>query len=240
MTRYSFPLLALATTLGASAAEPAVTKPALKEDPAATKLLADARAARAEWENFPGFKADLEVNLDGQIAKGSVTIQKTGDVTLKLDGHEDATKWAKRQLASLAGHRLSDGGGPATPCAFPDNNTTHPLGRAIQVLNDEFHSSYRIRDRQVIVVNRTGKDVRFTITVMENQVNAEKKFLPISYVVNTWDAKTGALRSSDTFHHRWKRIGALDLPETVELVTATEGKLEGRSLKLSNYNLLAK
>ncbi len=211
---------------------------ALKEDPAATKLLADARAARAEWENFPGFKADLEVNIDGNISKGTVTISDKGDVSLKLDGSEDAVKWAKRHLASLVGHRMSEGaGGVATPCAFPDENVHHPLGRTVQVLNDEFHSSYRIRDRQVIVVNRMGREVRFTITVMENRLTAEKKFLPVSYVVNTWDAKTDALRSSDTFHHTWKRVGKFDLPETVDVVTATAGKLEARSMRLTHLEL---
>jgi hypothetical protein len=107
----------------------------------------------------------------------------------------------------------------------------------VQVLNDEFHSSYRIRDRQVIVVNRMGRETRFTITVMENRLNEEKKFLPVSYVVNTWDAKTDALRSSDTFHQTWQRVGRFDLPDTLDVVTATQGKLEARSLRLSNLQL---
>ena len=32
----------------------------LQPNPEATKLLADARAARAIWNNFPGFTADLD------------------------------------------------------------------------------------------------------------------------------------------------------------------------------------
>ena len=83
------------------------------------------------------------------------------------------------------------------------------------MLSDEFHSSYRIRDRQVIVVNRDMKDARFTITVMENEVNKEGKFLPVCFVVNTWDAKTNALTSSETHHQTWKRVGAFDLPESM-------------------------
>ena len=79
---------------------------------------------------------------------------------------------------------------PRRACAFEDDVADHPLGRAIRVLSDEFHSSYRIRDRQVIVVNREMKDIRFTITVMENEVNPEGKFLPACFVVNTWDTKT--------------------------------------------------
>jgi hypothetical protein len=206
-------------------------------DPAATKLLADARAARAVWKDFPGFTADLEVNIDGKARKGRVTVDASGDVTLQLPD-DSGGRWAKTTLASVVGHRLDDGG-TETPCVFEDDNADHPLGRAVRVLSDEFHSSYRIRDRQVIVVNREMKDSRFSITVMENVTNTEGKFLPACFVVNTWD-KTGALTNSETHHQTWKRVGAFDLPEGVLVLKATaDGKQEARSLKLSNTQLLA-
>jgi hypothetical protein len=215
---------------------------AVTEDPAASKLLADARAARANWAHFPGFKADVEVNIDGKVARGTVEVNAKGKVEMNID--DAASKdWAAPELRSVVGHRLDTSTDLNTPCAFLDDSAHHPLGRAIRVLNDEFHSSYRVRDRQIIVVNRAMKDARFSITVMENRLNEEKLFLPVSYVVNTWDMKTEALRSSSTFHHTWQRVGKFDLPATVTLVTATPaaegkpGKLEARSLKLSNIKL---
>ena len=206
-------------------------------DPAATKLLADARAARATWENFPGFSADVEVNLDGKVTRGQVEVSAKGEVTLKLEKGA-AADWARPTLRSIVGHRLDNSADLETPCAFLDDNAHHPLGRAIRVLNDEFHSSYRIRDRQVIVVNRALRDTRFTITVLENRLSAEKKFLPVSYVVNTWAAEGGALRSSAAHHQTWQRVGRFDLPHTATVVTASAGKLEARALKLSNFRLL--
>src|SRR5262249_38136634 len=154
-----------------------------KADPEATKLLADARAARANWHEFPGFSADMEVNIEGKAHRARLAVTPKGDVQFKLDD-EAAGHWARRILGSLVGHRMDSGRGGDSQCAFPHNNTANPLGRAITVLDDEFHSSYRIRDRQVIVVNRTTKDSKFTITVLENMVNEEKQFLPVSYVVN--------------------------------------------------------
>jgi uncharacterized GH25 family protein len=203
---------------------------------AATKLLTDARAARALYHDFPGFSADIEINLDGKATRGQVEVSDKGKVTLKL-ADADAEKWAKHTLASIVGHRLSGGPDEETPCAFADGEEHHPLGRAIRVLNDEFHSSYRIRDRQVIVVNRQVPGARFTITVMENVLTKEKKFLPACYVVNTWDAKTDALTSSETHHQTWQRIGAFDLPKETLTVKATNGKLESRSIKLSKMRL---
>jgi hypothetical protein len=205
-------------------------------DPAATKLLADARAARAIYHDFPGFRANIEINLDGKATRGQVEVGNTNKVTIKVDNAE-AEKWAKHTLASIVGHRLSSGPDEETPCAFVDDDTHHPLGRAIRVLNDEFHSSYRIRDRQVIVVNRQVTGARFTITVMENRLTKEKKFLPTCYIVNTWDAKTNALTSSETHHQTWQRVGAFDLPKETLAVKATGGKLEARSIKLSKIQL---
>ncbi len=205
-------------------------------NPAATKLLADARAARALYSNFPGFRADIEVNLDGKATRGQVEISPKGKATLTLD-NADAAKWAKGTLESIIAHRLSSGPDEETPCAFADDDEHHPLGRAIRVLDDEFHSSYRIRDRQVIVVNRNVPGARFTITVLKNIVTKENKFLPASYVVNTWDAKTDALTSSEAHHQTWQRIGEYDLPKETLSVKATAGKQVSRSLQLSNVHL---
>jgi uncharacterized GH25 family protein len=205
-------------------------------DPAATKLLADARAARALYRDFPGFRADVEINLDGKATRGQVEVSAKGKVALELVNAE-AEKWAKHTLSSVIGHRLSSGPDEETPCAFVDKDTHHPLGRAIRVLNDEFHSSYRIRDRQVLVVNRRTPEARFTITVMENVLTREKKYLPVSYTVTTWDPKTEALISSETYHHTWQRVGDFDLPKETLAVKATAGKLQAKSIKLSNVHL---
>jgi hypothetical protein len=210
--------------------------PASTSDPAATKLLADARAARALYQNFPGLSADIEVNLEGKATRGHVEVGEKGKATLTLD-NPDAAKWAKNTLESIIAHRLSSGPDDETPCAFDDSDEHHPLGRAIRVLNDEFHSSYRIRDRQVIVVNRQVPGARFTITVLKNIVTKENKFLPASYIVNTWDAKTNALTSSEAHHQTWQRIGVYDLPKETLSVKATANKQESRSLQLTHIRL---
>jgi hypothetical protein len=207
-----------------------------KADPAATKLLAGARAARANWDDFPGFTADVEVNTDGKRSTGKVEVSGKGKVTLDMKGPD--REWARRMITSIVAHRLDDGTTLNTPCAFADDVTDHPMGRAIRVLNDEFHSSYRIRDRQVIEVNRNMGDTRFTITVLANRQNAEKKYLPASYVVNTWVVKTGALRSSVTHHNTWKQVGKFDLPLNCIVVSASANQLVNRTLKFSKHKLL--
>jgi uncharacterized GH25 family protein len=213
-----------------------------KEDPAASKLLADARAARAKWDNFPGFTADVEVNFDGKLSKGKANVDSAGRVTLTgID--KEMEKWARRNLASTVGHRLEDSAARNTPCAFLDDNANHPLGRAIRVLNDELHSSYRIRDRQIMEVNRTMKDGRFSISVLENRPTAEGKFLSVAFVVNFWNTETGELQRTEAHHQTWTRQGKFDLPLRTTVVTGTRELSGGnarpaQSLTLSNHKLV--
>jgi hypothetical protein len=145
--------------------------------------------------------------------------------------------WARRQVSSLVAHRLPGATELSTPCAFADQVQDHPQGRTIRVLNDELHSSYRIRDKQILEVNRAMGETRFTITVLENLWTKEKQYLPVAYVVNTWDAKSNQLRSSAAHHDTWTRVGAYDLPLTIGIVTATSGQLESRSLTFANHRL---
>jgi hypothetical protein len=218
---------------GASADRPAA-------DPEATRLLAEARAARALWTDFPGFTADVEINLDGKVSRAHLTVSDKGKV--KLDGLDGADKqavaWARGQLASAVSHRLDSGGETETPCAFADADTTHPLGRAIKVVSDEFDSGFRVRDRQILVVQRLMRDARFTITMLENRTTADGKYLPVSYVVDTWDLASGQLKSSDAFRQDWEHVGRFDLPRGVLVVSSSSGKQQARSLTLSNWKLL--
>jgi hypothetical protein len=149
MTRHLLPAVLLAAwSVPAAAADKA------QADPDATRLLADARAARAQWQHFPGFRARVEINVEGRVTEGSVEVSPTGKVTVRVPEPAEDAKWARDELAQTVSHRFDNSASLDTPCAFLDKDKDYPLGRAIRVLNDEFHSSYRVRDRQIIVVNR--------------------------------------------------------------------------------------
>lgn len=210
-------------------------------DPAATRLLSEARAARALWHKFPGFSARVVINQDGKKIPGQVTVSATGKVELKTDladltpEQEQVIKKVRGEIISLVSHRLP-GEKYETPCAFGDKVEDHPQGRLILVLNDELHSSYRIRDRQILEVNRTSPGGRFTISVLENYWNKEKTYLPAHYVVNTWD-KGGTLTSSTAHRNTWLRMGDFDLPETASTVNSANGGLTVRQVTFSAHKL---
>lgn len=208
-----------------------------KADPEATKLLTEARQNRALWKDFPGFSADIEVNLDSKISKGKVVIDAKGGIHFEnLD--KAAERWARQVLATDVDHRLGAQTEP-TACIFSDDDKNNPLGRSVTLLGDGMGSIYRVRDKQIVVVNRQVDKLRFAITVLQTTLNQEGKYLPGSFVVHYWDAESGDLRKTDAFTHVWKRIGDFDLPDTTRIVS-TSRQVSVKSLALSNQELVSK
>ena len=144
-------------------------------------------------KEFPGFAADIEVNLDGKIAKGKVAIDSKGGIRFEnLD--KAAERWARQVLTTDVDHRLGAETEP-TACVFTDDDKTNPLGRSVTLLGNGMGSIYRVRDKQIVVVNRKADNIRFAITVLQSTLNKEGKYLPGSFVVHYWDAESGDLRS---------------------------------------------
>ncbi|MFO0968494.1 MAG: DUF3386 family protein [Gemmataceae bacterium] len=170
-----------------------------------------------------------------------MSVAPTGKIDLATDladltdGDAALLKTVRAEIGSLVGHRLP-GGTAETPCVFGDAVKDHPLGRLIEVIGDDMHSSYRIKDRQILEVNRAAGEGRFTITVLENQWTKEKTYLPLFYVVNFFD-KGGALRSSTATRNTWVRVGAFDLPETVTTTNASSTGLGVRTLTFAKHKL---
>jgi hypothetical protein len=190
-----------------------------KADPEAVRLLEEARMARAHWRNFPGFAADLAVESDGRTATGKVIVG--ADYKLALDGFDKDTEAAvQRELGSTVGHRRDTSGEPTPPCVF-DPAGDNALGRSVRILGDKFESAYRIRDKELTVVQRTMPNQKFTILTLENVKNAEGKLLPSAHVVQYFDNKTGVLVKSDANFHTYKRVGEFDLPATALKMTTT-------------------
>jgi hypothetical protein len=226
-----FATLAFTWPLGAKSAEPE-----------AVKLFEEALATRAVWKDFPGFTADLEGKFDGRSFQGKVTVSADGTVQLEPKQRLAGT-WLRDQLESITLHRAARGTGDGAPRArpvlrFADREEDHPLGRLLLFEGGRFASSYRVKDKQITVVNRQMGKQNMTITVIDNERNAEGNYLPRSYVVQYWDAATGALQRSETVMEKWTRVGKLDLPQSHTVTSASGTGLSVRSFTLSNHALL--
>jgi hypothetical protein len=211
-------------------------------DAAAVKLFQEALAARAHWQGFPGFSAHIRGHMDGHAFSGTVAIDAAGAVNAAVKD-EDARSWVQTQLESIVLHRGAGSNARSTgkaepPVYFADSDLDHPLGRLLIFEGGRFASSYRIRDKQIMVVNRHMGKENMTITVLDNDRTPEGRFLPRSYTVQYWDAATGELKRTETVQERWQRLGSWDLPVAHTLTIASGTGMTTRSFALSKHQLL--
>jgi hypothetical protein len=214
-------------------------------DPAAVALFEEALAARATWKDFPGFRAAIAGNLDGRLFDGKVTIDAKGKVEFSAtdpSAEESVAPWIQEQLESIVLHRLvlpaKSEPRPKPVLRFGEERDGHPLGRLLIFDGGRFASSYRVKDKQILVVNRHVGKENMTITVLDNDRNAEGLFLPHSYTVQYWDAATGDLKRTETVQERWQRLGSWDLPARHTATQATATGLGVRCFALTKHELL--
>jgi hypothetical protein len=208
---------------------------AVKTDADAIKILKDAHEARAHWgKDFPGFTADAVYMWDGKQVKGTVTVDSQLNIKYDL-GNKDAETSLRPSFGSLIMHRGGGDGAPDYPANWKDDQV-HPLGRAIN-LNDQYGSWYRVKDRQILQVNRNMGSQRFTTNVLENE-SGRLGFLPRAWTVSYYDNSTNALLRSSTTHVTWKWVGEIFLPATVQTVNAHNETTEVTGLVLTNHRLL--
>lgn len=215
-------------------------------DPKAVALFEEAIAYRAEWHDFPGFEATIAGNLVGRPFRGAIRIDAKGEVTYSdadPSRQETVSSWVEEQFASMVLHRLArpksaDAKKERPVVRFADGAQQHPLGPLLIFEGGKFASSYRVKDRQILVVNRHLGKKNMTITILENDLNKEGKYLPRSCQVQYWDASTGRLLETDTVQSRWARVGLWDMPSWHRVATANDAGLEVRTFTLTEHKLL--
>jgi hypothetical protein len=207
-------------------------------DPEAVALFEEALGSRAAWHDFPGFSADIAGEVEGRPFSGTLNVAADGSVKLDID-EEPFAEWVQDQLESITMHRAaSQTPSPDDPkpvLRFADEQVNHPLGRLLEFEGGHFATSYRVKDKQITSVNRVLDGQNMTITVLDNDRNAEGQFLPRSYTVQYWDEQTGQPLRSETVQDRWTRVGRWDLPAEHTVTTASADGFSVRGLRLSNH-----
>lgn len=214
---------------------------AAQTDTDAVKRFQEAIAARAQWRGFAGFRAEVAGSVDGRSFSGEVKVAADGRVDLASD--DEATRdWVEEQLGSIVMHRLPFSGRSTEPPRlwFADEDTHHPLGRLLVFDGGQFASSYRIRDRQITVVNRAMGRENMTITVLDNQPTADGHFLPRTYTVQYWDDASGRLLRSEAVEDGWQHVGEIDLPASHTVTISSDAGQTVRSIRLSRHEVAEK
>jgi hypothetical protein len=167
-----------------------------KPDPAATRMFANARAARALWDDFPGFQADVTVNIEGKVTRGTVKVDSKGKVDFDLTDSA-ARDWAKGVLQSVVSHRLDDNPDKVVPCVFGDldpkkeeerqkklraveqkiralnqaDSRSQAHARAVKVKIEAMSAQYLIVVQQKGAGSKPAKQLKGKVTALQKELN---------------------------------------------------------------------
>ena len=148
---------------------------------------------------------------------------------------EEAKGWLNEQTMSIIAHRrggdFSKGDG-RHPITFAEDDNS-PAGRRIAI-NDKMKSYYRVRDNLVAEVDRTMGADHFIITVLETTKTPEGKNLPRHFTVTYFDAKSGAVKRTETFTDEYKLIDGVWFPASRRCSGAENGKVITRVIEFHN------
>lgn len=209
------------------------------DDPQARALLEAAVAQSYKLPfGFPGFQADLAVQMNDQIWHGRVTGYTPRHLTITLPDAEART-WAECEMQSILGHRW--------PSAFAERDgryilaldpTEHPLGVKIILHGDPLQSHYRVHDDRITQVHRVMGDQNFTIHILDVQHIADGRHLPKHFTVVFREESSNRLIRSDAYTDRYAYVDNCWLPALRRVITTDAHGMHTYVMELSNHRLL--
>jgi hypothetical protein len=208
-----------------------------KTDPTAYDALRDTRATRYYFtRNLAGFTADLTINDNGKVSTARLTYGADEGIDLRFQSPDESREpWVLEMVTNMLGHRRPASfiqGDGRWPIKYADDDKS-PAGRKV-LLNDPMNSSYRIRDGRVTEVNRSAGDQRFIISIME-EIEAEPgRYLPRHFTVTYFDAKTGAIKRTDSFTDEYGKVRGVWVPVSRRLIQAKQGSVITRFVEFKN------
>ncbi len=211
-----------------------------KDNPEARALLRKAFEKTARWQpDFKGFTADLEININGKVSKGSVTVKGPKEVQAALPD-ADLQKWAEGQIGMIAVHRgprsFEESDGKFTLTLGEDLD--HPFGPKVWINGDGMQSFYRIKGDRIVQINRKMPHMAFTINVEESATTADGKALTTRYTVYYYSPKDGKLANVESFTDSHTRVDQSDLPATRRIIGYENGEMVVKTLTFSNHKML--
>ncbi len=213
----------------------------VRDDPAAHAIL---RAAHERAYRFPttfeGFTAAFTYADETQSARGSVEVRSPRAIALHApEAPEPVREWITRELGSMAGHRW--------PRAYDDADGRWTLslasqdhwGHVIQVHDDPFASSYRVRDGRILQVSRRTDPVQFSILLLSHTAAPDGRLLPATFVVAYWYHEQERLIRVEAYADAYVEVEGTLLPSRREVTTTDDRGVTRRELVLTEHRLLA-
>lgn len=202
----------------------------------ATNLLQQARGNREVLsESFPGFRSKLAVHFDGRVHHGTCVFRLPGNLQVTFQA-ADVPPVVTATVQSMLMHRVPSSRMLPQAVRYGRSDAS-PLGREL-LLSDRHESAYRIRDGQIIQVDRRLSDPRFILTVLETEKTESGRYLPRHVFAVRLDADTGAVREAWTYISRFQNVGGEYLPMSRLVIRTDQGRTTSLRIEWSDIALL--
>ena len=234
---FGLALAALAMVAATAALPPAAAAQNGQSDAvSAGDLLQQARKNREVFtKDFRGFRSTLTVRLDGKVHRGTCLFRVPGTLEIALNGGK-APSVVEAAVRNMLMHRVPSSTTVTTEARYgqPD---AHSLGRKV-LLDDKYQSTYRIKDRQILQVDRTMPEFRRVLTVLETRTAASGRYLPRHVFAVVVDNDSGAIREAWTYITRFQEIGSNYLPHSRHVIRTGKGRTSTLLIEWHDIELL--
>jgi hypothetical protein len=169
---------ALCVTVAATGAMPpaAATQNGQVEIVSAADLLQQARRNREVFtKDFQGFRSKLTVRLDGKSHHGTCLFRVPATLEVELNGGKPPSV-VEAAVRNMLLHRVPSSTAVTAEARYGEPDA-HSLGKKV-LLNDKYQSTYRIKNRQILEVDRKLSEFRRVLTVLETRKTASGRYLP--------------------------------------------------------------
>lgn len=188
---------------------------------------------------FAGFRTSLEASIAGDQVSGTIAVRAPKDIEIDAATDEAGMAWLRQELASVAGHRwhapYSEADGRHTLTLDADDG--HPLGQLVEVQDDRFASSYRVRDGQIAQVNRQMGTLRFSILIQDRVTAPDGRTLPAHFTVVFWDLEHDRLTRTDIHRDQFETVSGIPLLASRRVITVDDAGVTVKHLRLSNHEI---
>jgi hypothetical protein len=225
---------------------PSVIADQVQDDPEARALLQGAHAKMYKWPaTFAGYQAALEVNDDGRVFSGEVTVLPRPSVVVQLAADTTLQQWVRERLETQARHLVytsfaaGDGRYMLTFDHTAEATDRHPRGRRIALHGGPMTSWYRVAEERYTQISRTIPGQHRQVNTIERYESApDGRLYACQYVLAYFRGPELALADLEIYHNTFLVTDGLLLPGQRVISAIDQSTVRTRQLTLSRHRLL--
>lgn len=197
----------------------------------AEAIFREAYGHRYTWnESFPGYSTQVKLRDGEDRFEGEAHLLPDYAVTVQNSGSDDLRQIVAAQLQMTATHLTRS---PFEQfharSQFEQTGQDETGAVKIEELGDENDSFYKVKDQQIVQVNRTLGGLKVEVNTIDSMQTSEG-YLPTRFQVIFRDAETGNIIERDDIRDSYEKVGDYYLLSRREIRSGVEERSANKLL----------